>query len=521
MSTSATPNPLSQADQDAQHLASLGYRQELRRTLGFFSNFAVAFSYISVSTGTFALFGLGIATGGPAFFWSWPLVALGQFLVALNFAELASHYPIAGSVYQWTKRLASPMAGWFTGWFYLAATLLTVTSVAFTLPVTLTVIFGWPADAPTEVKITLVTLVVTTAINVAGVRLVSFINNIGVIAEILGMVVFALILLVVGHHQPLGVFTNTAGTEHTPGAGAGYLGVFASAMFMSLYVIYGFDTAGTLGEETINPTRQAPRGVLWSIGLSFIAGVIFLGAALLAIKNVPAIVKTPAANWTTILPNIITSALGTTWGNVYLLVVSVAIFVCTLAIQAAAIRLMFSMGRDGRLPFSNLWGSVHPSFGTPAWTGLATGVLAAIPLFVNQQIAVIVAGATGLIYLSYFMTNIVILQARMRGWPQQRAWFNLGRWAMPINILALVYGGSMLINFAWFRPDLTNPTLGSAFSGLANWPLIGNAPLFELTVGLLLFIGGVYWFAVQRRRVETRQAPAAPETSGSGMRPAR
>ena len=515
MSGSSIPSQSGQAERDAQLLASLGYHQELRRTLGFFSNFAVAFSYISVTTGTFALFGLGISTGGPAFFWSWPLVALGQFLVALNFAELASHYPIAGSVYQWSKRLATPGAGWFIGWFYLGATLLTVTSVAFVLPVTLTVVFGWPLDAPTEVKITLATLVITTALNVAGVRLVSFINNIGVVAEILGMVVFALILLIVGHHQPLSVFVNTAGTEHTPGAGAGYLGVFALAMFMSLYVIYGFDTAGTLGEETLNPTREAPRGVLWSIGLSFIAGVIFLGAALVAIKNVPAIMKS-----TSPLPEIITGNLGHFWGNVYLLVVSVAIFVCTLSIQAAAIRLMFSMGRDGRLPFSNLWGAVHPTFGTPMWTGIATGVLAALPLIVSQQLTVIVAGATGLIYLSYFLTNLVLLQARRRGWPERPAWFNLGRWAMPINLLALVYGGSMLINFAWLRPQ-TNPPLGSAFPAIANWPLIGGAPLFELSIAVLLIVGSLYWFAVQRYKGEMQQTPPATAARGPGMRPAR
>lgn len=515
MSSSTAPDQLSQAERDAQHLASLGYRQELRRTLGFFSNFAVAFSYISVTTGIFALFALGISTGGPAFIWSWPLVAFGQFLVALTFAELASHYPVAGSIYQWTKRLASPGAGWFIGWFYLGATLLTVTSVSFTLPLTLTFVFGWPLDPPTEVKITLVTLVITTSLNVAGVRLVSFINNIGVVAEILGMVVFALILLIVGHHQPLSVIVNTAGTEHTPGAGAGYLGVFAAAMFMSLYVIYGFDTAGSLGEETLNPTREAPRGVLWSIGLSFIAGAIFLTAALVAIKNLPAIMKSG-----TPLQDIITGDLGTFWGNVYLLIVSVAIFVCTLSIQAAGIRLMFSMGRDGRLPFSRLWGSVNPSLGTPAWTGIATGVLAAIPLFVSQQIAVIVAGATGLIYLSYFMTNIVVLQSRRRGWPERPAWFKLGRWAMPINILALVYGGSMLINFAWFRPA-TNPPIGSAFTGIANWPLLGGAPIFELLIAVLLIVGGIYWFAVQRRKLEAPQAPAAPAAGDTGMRPAR
>lgn len=511
MSQSASGTPRSQAERDAQHLESLGYRQELRRTLGFFSNFAVAFSYISVTTGIFALFALGIGTGGPAFVWSWPFVALGQFLVALGFAELASHYPVAGSIYQWTKRLASPGVGWIIGWFYLGATLLTVTSVAFTLPVTLTVVFGWPLDAPTEVKITLVTLAVTTAINVAGVRLVSWINNIGVLAEILGMVVFALILLIIGHHQSLGVIFNTAGTEHN--AGGNYLPIFLAAMFMALYVIYGFDTAGSLGEETLNPTREAPRGVLWSIGLSFFAGGFFLVAALIAIKNLPAVMKS-----STPLQDIITGNFGQGWGNVYLLVVSVAIFVCTLSIQAAGIRLMFSMGRDGRLPFSNLWSSVNPSLGTPAWTGIATGVLAALPLFVSQQLPVIVVGATGLIYLSYFMTNIVVLQARTRGWPSTPAWFNLGRWAVPINVLALLYGGGMLINFAWFRP-LTNPTIGSAFTGIANWPILGGAPIFELLVAVLLIVGGAYWLLVQRHRLETQQAPEVGR--GTTMRPAR
>jgi len=62
------------ASRDDAHLRSLGILPELQRSLGFMSNFAVAFSYLSVSTGTYALIGLGLFVGGPAFFWSWPLV---------------------------------------------------------------------------------------------------------------------------------------------------------------------------------------------------------------------------------------------------------------------------------------------------------------------------------------------------------------------------------------------------------------------------------------------------------------
>src|SRR5256884_5477798 len=166
-----------QQERDEALLEKFGYKQELRRTLGFLSNFAVAFSYISVSTGTFSLFYLGILAGGPAFFWTWFIVAIGQFIVALNFAELASHFPIAGSIYQWSKRLSGFTLGWFTGWFYFFAGVLTITGIAFTIPIPLLAIF--PGIPPTimglnnAVFIALLSIVIGTIINVGGVRLVS------------------------------------------------------------------------------------------------------------------------------------------------------------------------------------------------------------------------------------------------------------------------------------------------------------------------------------------------------------
>src|SRR5260370_36449839 len=123
-------------------------------------------------------------------------------------------------------------------------------------------------------------------------------------------------------------------------------------MFMSLFVIYGFDTAGTLGEETNDPQRNAPRGVLWAIGLSAIAGILFLGGTILSIKNLGAIEGIASgANFTQALPAIIKDALGSSWANVYLEVVFIAVSASTLAIQPTPIRLMFSMGPQTRLPF--------------------------------------------------------------------------------------------------------------------------------------------------------------------------
>src|SRR3979409_2733819 len=127
----------SEAARDEAHLARFGYKQELRRSLGLFSSFAVAFSYISPSTGIFTLFALGLGIGGAFFFWSWPLVALGQFIIALNFAEVSSHFPVAGSVYQWSKYLANRGYSWMTGWVYFFAGVLTVTAVDVTVPIVL------------------------------------------------------------------------------------------------------------------------------------------------------------------------------------------------------------------------------------------------------------------------------------------------------------------------------------------------------------------------------------------------
>src|SRR5947208_2465206 len=241
----ATGDPTQQhTDRDAADLARFGYKQELRRTLGVFSSFAVAFSYISPSTGIFALFFLGLTTIGGVFFWSWPIVALGQFIIALTFAELSSHYPVAGSVFQWTKYLSGKTYSWFAGWIYLFAGILTVASVCVTIPLALIPALngmGWHVASSLHNQriVAVSTLAAITVLNIFGVRLVALINNTGVIFEILGMVVFAFILAIFHHHQSASVIFHTGGTSLTTGS-------FLIAMFMALYVIYGFDTAGKI-----------------------------------------------------------------------------------------------------------------------------------------------------------------------------------------------------------------------------------------------------------------------------------
>src|ERR1700716_4046488 len=492
----------SQDATDAQDLGRFGYKQELRRVLGVYSSFAVAFSYISPSTGIFTLFApIGLAIAGPFFFWSWPLVALGQFIIALNFAEVSSHFPVAGSVYQWTKYLSNRAYSWMTGWVYLFAGILTVTGVVATVPGLVLIPLlnnlgiGIENIPRNQIIIALLVLASTTLLNIFGVRLVALINNTGVVFEILGMVVFALVLLIFYHHQSASVVFNSSylGSGFTGGA-------FLAAMFMSLFVIYGFDTASTLAEETKNPRAMAPRAVLASVIGAFIIGGIFLYSIIIAIPDMGKYVHDAGAGKIGSPADILTAVLPNWMANLYLLIVLAAIYVCCLAIQTSTIRLAFGMARDGKLPLAKYYNNVHPSLHTPVGTCIVIGVLAGLPLVYYAGAGTIAIGATGMIYLSYILGNIAILQARLKGWPRESAPFKLGGWGVIVNILALIWGIAMEINFLWPR----NASVGGQHPPLSALPHItigspiGDIPVFEFTLGLILLVGAIYYVIAQR-----------------------
>jgi amino acid transporter len=491
---------------DSADLAQFGYNQELKRSLGLFSSFAVAFSYISPSTGIFTLFALGLTTLGGVFIWTWPVVALGQFIVALNFAEVSSHYPVAGSVFQWTKYLANRSYSWFTGWIYMFAGIITVSAVVATLPLALIPALnglGWhslnPVSLHTQEVIALITLVVITVLNIYGVRLVAIINNTGVLFEILGMFVFALVLLAFHNHQGFHVVTNSAGIHVAPNT-------FLAAMFMSLFVIYGFDTASTLAEETRDPRRAAPKAVLFSVIGAFIIGGVFLLGTLVAIPNMGAAVKGafgPAA--------IIEANFSPAFATIYLLVVSAAIFVCCLSIMAATIRLCFGMARDNQLPASGALARVAPKLHTPVWSCVVVAVLAAVPFIKFAGVAIIAIAATGMIYLSYFLGNIVILRARLRGWPKAAAPFRLGRWGLLVNCVALLYGGAMLVNFAW--PRIASNPEPAQTAGLLSFGVnfLDKIPILWTVAIAIAIVGAIYYFAIGRRKQFAPVIAPAPD----------
>lgn len=488
---------------DADDLAKFGYAQELRRGLRAFSSFASSFSYISPATGIFTLFALGIGTLGGAFFWTWFAVVAGQLIVALNFAEVSAHFPLAGSVFQWTKYLArNKTYSWYTGWIYLWAGSLTVASVVATLPLTLIPLLNdiginVSSSLGTEQLIAYLTLMVITLLNMFGVKIVALINNTGVIFEILGLVVFAVILAIFHHHQSAAIVFHTGGPKFN---GANFL----IAMFMGLFVIYGFDTASTLAEETEDPRRVAPRAVWSSVATAAIVGAIFLYAMLVALPG-------PLHK---VIPNgvspaqIISADLPTALSAIYLFVVSLAIFVCCLAIQVATIRLVFGLARDRQLPASPLFRGVNKRTGTPLGASLLIFVLPGIFMIQFAGAGYIAIAATGMIYLTYLMCNLQILRVRLRGWPLTKGRFSLGRWGMTVCVAGVLYELGMMVNFLWARPQ-SNPTPNQTPGDALHFGIgfLDRTPVLWSVLIAILIVGTVYYLYAHRHIAAPEIAP--------------
>jgi urea carboxylase system permease len=465
MSQRAASQPAAENDDAA--VAALGYTQRLDRSLSNFALFALQFSYMSVVATWFLLFGFGYALTGPSLLWSWAAFFVGQMLVALIFCELASHYPVAGSVYNWSKQLTTGWTAWMAGW--MVVLLAPITLVADALPAQAIL----PALSPsfqligsggnlvnvaenTALLGTIVVLV-STIINSLRVRTLGRWNNITVLAEF--AVAVLVIILLFGHaHRSPAVLFNTLGTGH--GYTFGYFGAFLVASLIGGFQFYGFDTASSLGEETRAPHIRAPRAIINAMIGSFVLGALLVIAVDVAIPSL-----TDSNVGALGLPYIVNKVLGTGLGNVLLIGAFVAIFGACLAVQAAGARTMFGMARDHQLPFARHAAHVSHRSRAIIWPTLFVGLFAVALLLVNikstQIIPIISSAAIATAQIAYLFVTVPLLAARLKGtWPPQQAAgkrFALGRFGLPMNIAAVVWGVGSTLNLLWPRKSLFNP----------------------------------------------------------------
>jgi urea carboxylase system permease len=499
------------SSRDEQDLAAFGYAQQLRRRLGPYASFAAGFSFVSILTTVFQLFAFGFSFGGAAFFWTWPLVFGGQMLVALCFAELASRYPISGCIYQWSRRLSNATVGWFAGWTMLIAQVVTVSAAAIALQVVMPSIWsgfqlvgGDPAltkstGATNAVLLGAILIAAVTVINAVGIKVMSRINSIGVTLELIGVVTLVILLFAHAKRGPGAVFHQTGAAPHTA-----YFGAFLISALMAAYVMVGFDSAGELAEETNAPRKTAPKAIIRALAASGIGGGLLLLAAIMAAPSL-----SDGHLGTDGLPYVLTSRLGSTVGKIFLIDVTIAICVCTLAIHTAATRMMFSMSRDGALPFSSRLSQVSPVTGTPIMPAIVIGVLSAALLLVNVGKAALFVDLTSacivMLYAAYLFVTVPMLIRRLRGrigGETDSETFSLGRFGLAINIGAVAYGALMTINMAWPRASVYDPAGGSWY---LHW--------FSILLLLGTFATGALAYANLKRK--RRIAPLPGEAAGT------
>jgi len=286
--------------------------------------------------------------------------------------------------------------------------------------------------------VAIILMLLPVVINIISIQVAARVNNVAVFTEIVGTVVFGVLLFVLWgvHAKPspygAGILFNTTSAFHNPTWYA-----FALASLLGIFTLVGFELAADMSEDAVNPVRSVPRGVLWGLGLSVVLGMIALIGFTVAIPDLKTVASAP-------LPLLAISGywLPSWLVKVFVAFVVFSMFAILVVGSGAQARLVFSMSRDNMLPFSGALRKVNPRTQTPIVALLVFGVidLGVMIYGYNQSSAFgTLVGATAIIpYIIYFLITLAYAFKR-RTLDSLPGAFSLGRWAWPVIGFVLVY----------------------------------------------------------------------------------
>jgi amino acid permease (GABA permease) len=451
-----------------------------------FSNFAVSFTIISILSGCLTLYGYGMNTGGPVDMnIGWPVVGLFVLMVGLAMAELASSFPTAGGLYYWSAKLGgknSAAWSWFTGWFNLLGQVGVTAGIDFGLALfadaLLNALFQYPSTPGWIVLIYAVVLFLHGLLNTFGVGVVALLNDISVWWHLIGVaIIFIVLFFVPAHHQSVSfIFTNFV---NNTGFGNSYY-VFLIGLLLAQYTFTGYDASAHMTEETHNAAVAGPRGIVWSIIISLIAGWILLIGVTGAIQNYSAesTAVTPAAQ-------IFIDAVGHNLGLFLLFIVVGAQFYCGMSSVTANSRMIYAFSRDGAVPGSQFWHKINPRTRTPTnsiWFAAVGAFILGLPyLWSPVAYAAVTSIAVIGLYIAY---GIPILLRLLAGEKFQRGPWHLGRWSYIVGWIAVVW--IVFIAILFVLPQVSPGNTLVTF----NYAI--------LAVAVVLVYAGGYWFLSAR-----------------------
>lgn len=487
----ADSGELEQQLADAALLAELGYNQQLTRAVGLWQNFTVGFTYLSPIAGVYPLFAFGLVTAGASFFWTIPIVLIGQFFVMLSFSEVASAYPIAGGIYQWSKRLVGPRYAWMSGWLYTWALMVTVASITFSANTYAAPLFGYQPTRWNTTGLAVIIIALIAFINLLGVRRLAIFSMIGTVAELIATAGLGVYLLLFHHHRSV-----TAVFHHQGVSSHGYTGAFLSAGLFSVWIFYGFEACGDIAEEVKDPSRKIPRAMRMTLGLGGAASALVTLGFIVAVPSLSAAISGADANP---IATILQDSLGSVGTKIALSIIVFAFISAALSVQAMAVRLIYSYARDGMLVGSRALSNLHPTFHMPPGAVAVAAIIpAAVTLLPTATVSRIITFAVVGIYLGYASVILACIIGRSRGWTRSGA-YSLGRWGMTVNVLALIYGVSTMVVLS-----IKTPATGTGF--FDRWLV----PVSVLVVAGL----GLLYLAVFRPREHIREDARAHTVGG-------
>jgi amino acid transporter len=486
---------------DDRSLADFGYSQQFKRSLRSFQSFAIAFSFISITTGIFSTFGFALTTGGPRSIWTWWIVIAGQLLVATVYGALAAKIPLSGYSYQWATRLANAGVGWWMGWMSFAFLGIVTVSVDYGLVTTaFQPLIGMTTTPLNAALLTIVVLAIQAVFIIGSTVVTSHVNSTAVATEVLGILGLTVVLIIVAAVRGDGHWSNVVSTGVISQAGYySYLGPFMLATLLGAYTIVGFEAASNLAEETHEPRKVVPVAMIRAVLLSGIIGFAFLLSLSYAIRNIPAATKNAAP-----VAFIIHNVLGGPVEKIFLVFVCVSIFACGLVIMVTNSRLVWSMARDRRLPGYQLWRKVPRATAGPVWATVLVAVIGAVIVLVlrnsSNALETLFTASAIMPALLYAATVILYVLTRHRIKTEQ-GFFHLGRFEIPVVIGALVWMAYELIVL-----------IGPAEFRHAQYYVLGS-----LGVGLVVYI--VQWLlepaAMRSQELPSLEDPILDTTAPS------
>ncbi|MDX2043281.1 MAG: amino acid permease [Acidobacteriota bacterium] len=415
--------------EDAQDLGKLGYAQELFRTMGGFSNFAISFSIISILTGAVTLYGHGLKMGGPAqMSLGWPLVTLFTLAVVCSMAELASALPTSGAMYHWSCKLGGKGWGWFTAWFNIIGQIAAIAGIDYGCATFVTPLLGLEATTNNLLAVYGAILLSHALINHFGIRLVSWLNDFSVTVHIIGVIVIVGALLLFAPKQPASFFFAriTSNTE-----GWSYSWAFVIGLLQAMWTFTGYDASASVSEETVDPRRRAPWGMVLAVVVSSVVGYLLLIALTLSIKDIPSVLGNPPE-----VVTILVGALGERAGTAFSALAAMAMWFCGLSAVTWSSRVIYAFARDEGMPVSKIWRHVGAKHLTPApaiWLCAIAAFLAAV---YSGAYAVVTAISTIGLYISYILP--VWLHWRS-GSKLERGPWHLGAYSRALNVVAILW----------------------------------------------------------------------------------